>query len=354
MKKLALKTGAIFVGGTLVAFTLLVNIDTYSWFNNEVRQKINISVATTEDIIKNIEILKQFNSSTAITFKKAEGLKNNPVIYFEIQGDAAEYLLHINPVKLNKDGQYKVYLEPNINIRQWWELFCKSNPIKGKLKVKYLNEYIDEEYDIELSKSYLRKRFWEEITRKAVEFTTIDDQNQAKQEITKLITHIANFVSWDNAISTGALIENETDGQSKFVKSSVDKLSLSPEQLKIINTIAPKLISHLENLHNAVDNIVSILNKEIAKNTQLQSQNTQLTSEKEALYEQVALLENEKQELTTNNEALENAKKELKERVKELERVIDKMNEEIEGVETPETSEKEEEAVEATGTQETE
>lgn len=347
MKKIVAKTATVFVGGTLVAFTLLVNVDTYSWFSDQAIQRINVSSASTEDFIKDVEIINKCGSSVAIKLTKSENCKSNPILYFSVHGKASEYILHINPVKLNERGEYIIPIEPDINVNQFLKLFVRPwTPIKGTLRIKYLNEFIDEEYEIQLSRSYLIQRFWQNIERKEIKFTKIDDDPESRKEVSNLITYIARHLDWDNnqdsnagnnvrmlssnqmsIASSNQSKEAEAQGQMEIVKSPIGKLVLSSEQVQIINTIAPKLISHLEELYSTINNFVDRLNKKIAENDRLKLEN-------EKLVMNIEVLEAERDNLLGENEGLEDAKNALEEKIKRLESTIVKLNKEINRLES--------------------
>ncbi|MTI48868.1 MAG: hypothetical protein FH761_13570 [Firmicutes bacterium] len=321
-KRLATKTVAVLIGGALVGFILMSDIGTYSWFIGESDKEISALAASTDDIIENLEVIENSNGEKAIRFEKSQDFTSDPIMYFSVHGEASEYILHINPVKLDRFGEYTISLEPNINFIQFAKLLVrKDNLVRGKIRVKYLNEFIDEEQDIELSKEYLISRYWENIKREDGKFIKNEDSDEVKGQLTNLITYIANHVDWSSDK------KQKTDYESDTIQSPVKRILLSKYQTQIVNTIVHRLIPHLEDLYNMIDSLTNSLNEQIADNDKLKAEN-------ETLGKNIKILELEKDELNIQKDDLKATKSNLESKIKNLEQTIIQLSNQLQDEKT--------------------
>jgi len=333
-KKIIVRVAGLLLGSILVSAALLINLDTFSWFSSNVTSQISVTAATTEDIIKDIEIVKENKSAKAIKFKKTEGLSYNPVIFFSIDGEASDYILHINSVELDEQGEYIVPIEPNINTSQYLKLFLvpiwrwSDNPIEGTIQVKHLNNFISEEYKIELSRKYLSERFWEEIKRQDVDFKNVENIDEVRREVTDIITYIAKHVSWEDEKlrEDGKYRMNAMTAANSMI-TPISRLFLTPEQNEIIDVIAPKLRPHLDGLYAIIEELSYQLNEKLAEieqlNLQLQDQNAQI----QTLQDGKIMLEGKINDMTLQNEELKQYNTKLNEDIVLLEDIVASLEE---------------------------
>lgn len=144
--KIIIKTMAMIVAGILTSIAFLANIGTYSWFAGTARNSVNVSAAETEDIIECIEVIyKDMDPDTgeeynpiAIKLKKSQSFSPDPLIFFSVEGEAAEYILHINPVRLYSNAYYIIPIETDINVDQHAKLYLMDIIYPG------LKRYIEE------------------------------------------------------------------------------------------------------------------------------------------------------------------------------------------------------------------
>ncbi len=365
IRRMLIKSVALLTGGVIVGFAFLVNIDTHSWFTNEAMQEIKVTAATTEDIIKNIDIEKDNNGNAiAIKLIKAEGLNYDPIIYFSVEGEAANYILHINPVKLTDSEEYIIPIEPNINTIQYTKLLLPWHKnIEGTIKIKYLNEFIDEGKEISFTPKYLREKFWEIIDREKVKSEKISDP-EALNEATELITLVTDSFEWEEDNKTRSMFSIDSDSiyESNLVTPNAEEdsenvnierfsvlpnmvISLTPQQTQIISAISFNLLPHIEKLYDAINNLVALLNEklvEIARlNTKVEGLEGKNEEQKNKIEEQIIKIEElelKNQELISKNEELENKNLSLNEEVAALSKDKDALLEEIEALDSRNSS----------------
>ncbi len=287
LKSTFIKVAAI-LSGTIITTMLIFTISgTYSYFSSSADRDVYVKAASTEDIIQEIHV-EEVNP-LYICLTKSDKLEMNPVIYFSIEGEAADYLLHINSVVLDA-AEKRVPIDANINLVQYMKLAFRTSPIEGKIKIKYLNEYIDETKEFKLTSRYLRTRFIENIKRKDVlsldnkldQYKKINDydikdelsfndsgygEKASNRDLTEIIAYTARYGTWNevNIYNPSNLSSAE---ETKDKKSMVPKSEFSEEQKTIIDIIAPglrgyidALVSHTQGLINQND----ILDKELSE-----------------------------------------------------------------------------------------
>jgi len=341
--KIIIRVAGVLFGSVIVLVSaLIINVDTFSWFTSTVESEMSVTAAKREDIIETIEILQENNNFTGIKLKKASELNHNPIVYFEVKGEAASYILHINPVKLDENKEYTVSIDPNINFAQHLKLFSvpiwkwDSNPIEGTVRIKYLNEYIDEEYDIQLSRYYLHEKYWEDIERQGVSFRKEANVEEARGEIVKLVTNIASYVDWEdnstmNDSQSRSLVNSSNDKElstaSTIAITPISRLMFSSEQEKIIDVVAPRLLSHIKNLYDNLEELTGLLTEKLEEIAELTLKTEEQETNILALEEEKMLLEGSVVEMTSKNEELQNQNSELTESVDLLNNKITSLEE---------------------------
>jgi hypothetical protein len=258
--RMALRVLSFVIAGMLVSTAMLANMDTYSWFTDEEKSVFSVNAATTADILSSIDIGYESDETPYIALQKAAGLSSSPMIYFSVEGKAAEYLKPVNPIRLTSTDQVKAALEPNISLTQFVHL-VKNGPdnIKGIIKVKYLNEYIDEPMHFTLSRQYLINMFLSGIV-----------SNPAGEPLDKILCDLITYIA---PMGTWAPASPDSNG----------KIHLTAQQEEIVNIIVPELIAYLNKLYSENQ---SLYNQLSLKESQLKEK----TNEANALREMVGKL----------------------------------------------------------------
>lgn len=126
---------------------------TCSLFFKEIICTGTVSAATEEDIIQYASI--DNTNPAEIVIKPADNLDYNPIIYFSIEGEIKDYIMHINPVQLGVT-QENIPIRLKVNLPQYMELLQNNkDKICGMIYIKYLNGFIDKNYEVEFTKSYI-------------------------------------------------------------------------------------------------------------------------------------------------------------------------------------------------------
>lgn len=171
IKYILLRAGACFITGVFISMILIGGHGSFAWFTDVATGKASVSVMSTGDILDTFEVDREQNP-TKIILSKAKGLDFDPVIYFAVEGEISGYLRHIDPVRLT--GKEEVALPLTINLDQYRELQegldsegsrKGSDAVKGKIWIKYLNEFIDEPLSVSFSKDYLIEKFERDCER---------------------------------------------------------------------------------------------------------------------------------------------------------------------------------------------
>ncbi len=301
---------ALLVAGMMISIAFLADIDTYSWFFGTANSITSVTAAETEDIIDSIEIIKEFRNpenskwtKPYLKIRKNPDFEKPPVLFFEIEGDAADYVLHINPVRLDTDDYYLIPIETDVNVMQYPDLAEDSEgKVSGTILIKYLNEFIDETIDIEISKEYLKYRLTEVIVREDVRTVEEDPDiesmamdkmmlrtlkvknNPEPDDVTvKAIIYLAELVEWKGIDS---LFEDDKLSDEALLQAGLD---LTKDQEVLIDIIYPCLQEYVEQLKNYISRLRAELED---KETLLENLDLQLIS-LEAEYEEL-LVENER------------------------------------------------------------
>ncbi|MCC5910828.1 MAG: hypothetical protein JJT76_10365 [Clostridiaceae bacterium] len=338
------------VAGVMISMVFLGTLDTNSWFTAKMTANMEVTAASTEDILEYFYIVEdkpgQGNrNSTAIKLKKAEGAECSPTIYFEVTGDAADYIPHINPVKLKGYQEYSRSIDVAIDSAQYQRLKSLQNNsrIEGKVRVKYLNDFIDEELKISFRVKYLTDKYEEKIRRNF----------SSENEMANYIADMASLTAWSEPIVESNFLiasppstiksfgiqsdsPNESGKQTykeELASVPIKKLELTEHQSKIISIIAPTLQKYLDNLYNVVVNLVERINEKIRVIVGLERQVEVLEEEAEELNEkldeakvEISELENENEELKEENGELRKENKKLLQETEELNKEIDRLS----------------------------
>ena len=287
LKSTFIKVAAILSGTIITTMLIFTGSGTYSYFSDRTDRDVYVKAASTGDIIQEIHV-EEVNP-LYICLTKSDKLEMNPIIYFSIEGEAAEYLLHINSVVLDA-SEKRIPIDTNINLVQYMKLIFRTSPIEGKIKIKYLNEYIDETKEIKLTSRYLRTRFMEDIKRKDVlsldnkldqdkklndcdvkdELSFNDsgyEQKASNRDLTEIIAYTAKYGTWNEInIYNPSNLSSAKGTENK--KSIVPKSGFSEEQKTIIDIITPGLRQYIDALVSHTQGLINqncILDKELSE-----------------------------------------------------------------------------------------
>lgn len=292
---LLLRTAAVLVAGLMISAVFLANAGSLSWFVSSAAGTAHLSAAETEDIIESIEIIyedvdtetgEEYNP-VAVKLRKAQSFEPAPLIFFSIEGKAAEYVLHINPVRLDSNAYYIVPVETDINVYEYGLLDNEEEPIRGVIWIKYMNEYIDEPKEIAFTRDFLSKRLMADIIRGEVkteepqrkvsmmrigsliespEFAASNNQNEKAKGISiedmtiRAVLALAELVEWKGI-----------DAVSDF---SIG-LNLTSNQEFLMDIIYPGLKGYVEGLKSYIGTLKAEIEE---KNLRLASLDEQLAS----------------------------------------------------------------------------
>ncbi len=343
IKRIAGKILIITVSGVVFSTALMMNVNTNSWFTSSVEKGFEVTAASTEDIIEIFEVVEG-TKPPGINIKKTESLENNPMIYFSVTGEASQYILHINPIKLQSNNTYSIPIHTNVNTIQWVKLLVRAynfnsndDYVKGKIRLKYLNEYIDEEQDIEINVKYLINRYVSDISRSKFNQSSIKDINEYRSKLTEIIMSVAQKNEWqpievmkdrNNSImkdksnesqNTLRNIDISKSPKVQYYTNEFNELDLTENQSKIITSIVPGFIEYTNSLYRKIDYLIGELNKKIdtiaelnleiknlnEANGLLEQKRLALTEQNKELSDNIKQLEEEKGKLEKDNEELE-------------------------------------------------
>lgn len=316
----------------LVAMALLVNLDTFSWFNARAEGGIKVRADTTKDIISKFDVDNQ--NPEEIVIQKAGSLDYEPVVYFSVSDDAADYVLHINPYKLEDNNEHSIKIRTDVNLLQYIDLLCHKNKvINGTITLKHMNEYIIESKDIVYTREYLMDRFWEQIDSIGSEKnnTTLDKED--KGNIVILILYLANLIDWDRVFDIdnkpkvmGLAVSGEPMSDSAVIIPNMEKimnpipeLSISDDQANIVEVVVPGLLEYINRLYDYTEELINQLNEKIEAISLLNLDIENLNNANTILEQEKAALTEENNQLKENVEELEDINKKLNDKVDSLE-----------------------------------
>lgn len=227
--------------GMLTAL-FVTNYESYSFFSKSSQDQMQVTSASAENLVSNVEILEQQEGSLVIQITRDSEYGYRPDVGFVIEGELASYILHINPVTMDVNGIYEIPIEPNLNAYLFLDLLRlkysnQKNNIPGVVTVKNFDGKIIDSKEIEISIDYLLSRIDDPIVRSSgndLQYNRIDDFEMAN--VTKLITNIAGQINWEDGMMY--TMEREPTG------------TLTPHQMEIIRTVAPNLLGHADALYN--------------------------------------------------------------------------------------------------------
>ncbi|MDF2892847.1 MAG: hypothetical protein K0R80_3214 [Clostridia bacterium] len=152
------KITAVTAAAILVNAMMLVTLDTYSWFVSKAQSNAIVRAAETDDLLDILEIvdvddnhhdlINDIDDETILNPKYilAQG-KDDTVytIYFELSESINEFILHINPLYVNNQGEEQAYLNISLDPDEYNDIKAAlagnqnkpdEEPIKGTRKQK--------------------------------------------------------------------------------------------------------------------------------------------------------------------------------------------------------------------------
>ncbi len=257
MKKTILRATGFLSAGILISAILQANTPTFSYFTTQYQDVINVSTASAEDLIKHVEVIKKKDGSLVVEVVRDSDYGYRPDVGFSIEGDLAEYILHINPINAEKNGTYSIPLEANINAYQFLELLTmkfsgKEKTVKGKLTAKNFDGQVIATKDIELDIDYLLGRIDDEIVRNYPKLDKVDDP--------KAIEDLANLIAF---LAKGVNLEEESSEVivKTLAPDLLEKLESQQKQLDEENKERLKLLEEIESLKRQKTELQSSLEK---------------------------------------------------------------------------------------------
>jgi hypothetical protein len=219
-KKLILRGICLFFAGIIVNFAFLFSTDTLSWFTSARSACLHVKAATTADLIEKISVEER--NPQEIRIKKAANYIGTSVLYFAIEGEALEYLAHLNPIKLDTHEEISVPLKPRVQLHQFFKLVNKKNNITGTLRIKYLNEFIDEEFSFTYTNRFLLDCFIQSLQdglKDKMRGTRGTSLLKGQDELNSLLHYIVEQTGWE-AISE--ILEEKRPLEVRINKPLID------------------------------------------------------------------------------------------------------------------------------------
>lgn len=265
--------------------TVLTLTDTYSFFQKDDGGQGSVIAANREDIISSMEIYYD-RDMPILKLEKGENIKYSPIVFFSIEGDAKDYAFHVNSVKL--DGTVEAPIIPNVNFPQALSLILSpGNEITGILKVKHLNEFIDETLEFSFSKEYLLTRYFFDrgLEGYNANYLSKNEKDKLVNLVEDTLLYAKKYLEWE------AVEWEEEDNW-------ISEIDITDDQVLLVDIIAPGLMEYYERLYQLFEIITRNLENEIEKNNVLLKEN-------ETLLEIVEKLERENGKLHKHINSLE-------------------------------------------------
>lgn len=281
--------GFVLVGIIIAIIFTLTN--TYSWYQNGGEGQGEVIAASKEDIIANMEIYYE-KDMPILRLEKGTGIDYSPIVFFSIEGEAKDYVLHMNSARL--EGAVDIPIIPNVNLPQALSLILSwEKEVVGNLRVKHLNEFIDDSLEVRLSKDYLLSRYFCDrgLETYGKNYLSSKEKNQLIDLLKDSLLYAGDYLEWN---------EVEWEEEDNWISG----VYISKDQIPLIDIIAPNLLEYNERLYEVFEIVFYDLINEIEKNKALVKENEELIfrideleRERDELYDYISGLEAEIQEL---------------------------------------------------------
>lgn len=246
-----------------------------------------VEAATTKDFIEDMEVYYQ-EDKAFIRLRKADMIDYSPIIFFTVEGEIEDYISHIDAIAL--EDQVNIPIKVNVNLSQAISLIISpQEEIKGEIRIKHLNNFIDESLEITISKDYLIDSYFSKDKAKDFQtnYLTGDKKDQMINFVKNNIIYSSSYINWDEVIWE----ENVIEYQASYSSLPISKLEISSYQSSIIDIIAPKILTYQDRLYSLLELTLADLNSEIVKNDDLTLRNDELMIRNESLVDEISRLE---------------------------------------------------------------
>lgn len=234
LQKISFKVATILIVGILLNI-VFVETDAFSFFMHEASTQIQVRAASTQSFLERFEVITDGSedcNAQSIIIRRASNLEFNPIIYFSVEGELANYILHINPVKLEDYKDYEVKINTIINEEQL--RVNESDILRGKITIKYLNEFINEMRDIQMTKKYVVGNTSVDvqngirvISALNQSVSSISDREESSQnnggEAQKVVMPEENLKVENNAVAEPLSQESEINLEKDDIQEDVDE-----------------------------------------------------------------------------------------------------------------------------------
>lgn len=268
----------------VVALFMTTTQHSFALFFTSFQEQFGVSSASAENLIKNVKVTEKEDKSLVIEIMRDSEYGYRPDVGFALEGDIQQYILHINPVKIDKNGIYHIPIVPNINMHQFWELtkmkiLQNKKSINGSVILKNFDGKVIEQQPIKIDINYLLSRINEDMIKSGTELKQIVHEDEVRDEIVIFINELASTMNWEDS-------------------------SLTEEKNSILRVIAPNLIGQLDTLENERQTITEENERLKKEKEELERKSAELQS---SLNEQIQGLEDENEQLRKKLEELEKA-----------------------------------------------
>lgn len=265
----------------IINIVLVLSSGTRSSFSRSFSEGLQVNAGTGKDIISNFDIQPSSGKAMGIMsvseqeymvldpeyieMEKADGLDYNPVVYFTVEGEAADYVRHINPVVMDSKTK-QVPVEAKFDLQSYIQLVNGKDKVDGTIIIRcFLGGFVNETKEIEFTRDYLIKQYCREL-----------GISEGKEDtLPAVITLLAGQKPWEPVVV-------EPSGN----------VQMSNEQKIIIDMIVPGLVGGLANQISERDTKISDLTAKVDELNKLisdlQSQTENLNPEIEELKTQTA------------------------------------------------------------------
>ncbi|KPU45148.1 hypothetical protein OXPF_12750 [Oxobacter pfennigii] len=239
-----IRINIILAAGVLISLAFFSGQNVYSWFSSAASANMDVQVGTADSIIAVIN-METINPDKIRLAKSAE-ITDSPLIFFSVEGEAAQYVSPLNPVRIA--DSIEVPIKVRVTLRQYLELLQNEEDFTGEIKVKYLNEFIDEGLAFTFKGDFLKASFIEALENEE----NITGDSSLNDELTELLLYIVRYGIWDEDI-----VDNIAAGLGVNEKFSEDmfEFSFSKEQLRLLKALTPGLIEYVDRLYDTAQEL---------------------------------------------------------------------------------------------------
>lgn len=288
-----------------INMALALSSGSMSSFSRSFSGELQLNAGTGEDIISGFSILSgdnnilsaleqenKISNPVSIEIEKADGLTYYPVVYFTVEGEAADYVRHINPLVMDSKTK-QAPVEVNFNLQKYIQLVNGKSVVGGTINIRCLNGgFVNETKEIEFTRTFLVNQYCRELGISEDKADTLPD----------VLVLLAGQKSWSQA-----------------VVDSSGNLQMTDEQRTIVDEVAPGLIAGSSGQIADSDKLISELT---AKVDELNGQIKDLNDNIERLDGLISARDSEIAELKSTIESLNNKLAEYEKQIADLQAEI--------------------------------